>query len=92
MNIRYDNCMTHSNGCVSYAMKFKEPNKWDESGKIEINPEGFPTHHRITIEQIENERGILFESGKYCSNRVIAFIQACLRRRDKKKEYVDEAI
>lgn len=92
MNTRYDNCMTHSSGSVSYAMNFREPNEWNKSGTIEINPEGIPTDHEIKIEQIENERGILFESGKYCSNRIVIFIQTCLRRRDKKKEYVDEAV
>ena len=92
MNTRYNGYMEHSSGSKSYYMDFSMPNDWNKSGTIRIEPEGIPTDHSIKIEQIENEQGILFEAGKYCSNRVNIFIQSCLQRRDKKKEYVDEAV
>lgn len=92
MNVCHDGYEKYGSDTKYYYMDFRMPTQSLPSGTIIINPNGRPANGSLKIEQIENEKGILFEAGKYCSNRVNIFIQSCLQRRDKKKEYVDEAI
>lgn len=60
-----------------------------ESGMIQFFPNGDNVVPIITIEIIENDKGILYERDRYCSSCVKNFIKDCLRRRDMKKMYVD---